>query len=71
MKSQMKGSDRSGAMFAVIVGTDELAAGTVVVRPLRAERGTDTDQQPGESRHGGQAAVPRTDLIPYLKKAMS
>ena len=35
MKVQMKAADRSGAAFAVIVGSDELAAGTVVVRPLR------------------------------------
>ena len=38
MKSQMKAADRSGAHVAVIVGSDELAAGTAVVRPLRAER---------------------------------
>ena len=36
MKSQMKAADRSGAHVAVIVGSDELAAGTAVVRPLRA-----------------------------------
>ncbi len=38
MKSQMKAADRSGAHVAVIVGSDELAAGTAVVRPLRADR---------------------------------
>jgi len=70
MKSQMKGSDRSGATFAVIVGTDELEAGTVVVRPLRAERPADTDAASGDNRPTGQVAIPRTDLIPYLKKAM-
>lgn len=35
MKSQMKVADRSGAAVAVIIGSDELAAGTVTVRPLR------------------------------------
>ena len=35
MKSQMKVADRSGAAVAVIVGSDEVAAGTVTVRPLR------------------------------------
>ena len=40
MKAQMKLANRSGAAFAVIVGDDELAAGTVVVKPLR----TDADQ---------------------------
>ena len=38
MKSQMKAADRSGAALAVIVGSDELAAGTVLVRPCRARR---------------------------------
>jgi len=58
MKSQMKGADRSGATFAVIVGSNELESGTVVVRPLRAAEAS-------------QAAIPRTDLIDHLKKALS
>ena len=60
MKSQMKAADRSGAAFAVIIGTNELEAGTVVVRPLRAER----------TEGAGQSTVPRPDLIEYLKKAI-
>lgn len=55
MKSQMKAADRSGARYAVIIGTDELAADAVVVRPLRGEY-SDT-----------QSTIPRTDLITYLK----
>lgn len=35
MKSQMKAADRSSAQVALIVGDDEAADGTVVVRPLR------------------------------------
>jgi histidyl-tRNA synthetase len=35
MKAQMKQADRSGAALAVIIGSDERAAGTVTVRPLR------------------------------------
>jgi histidyl-tRNA synthetase len=35
MKSQLKAADRSGARVALIVGVDELAAGTVTLRPLR------------------------------------
>ncbi len=53
MKAQMKGANRSGAAFAVIVGTDELEAGTVTVRPLR----TDDDQ----------VAVARHDLLTDLQ----
>jgi histidyl-tRNA synthetase len=61
MKSQMKAADRSGAAFAVIIGTNELDAGTAVVRPLRAER----------TAGDGQVAVARLDLIDHLKKAIS
>lgn len=59
MKSQMKGADRSGAAFAVIVGSDELAAGTAVVRPLR---------HGGDGAPAEQVAVPRSDLVTYLQK---
>ena len=36
-KAQFKRADRSGAPFAVVLGPDELAAGTVQVKNLRAE----------------------------------
>ena len=45
MKSQMKAADRSGAAVAVIIGDDELAAGTAVVRPLRGD-GEQTRRRP-------------------------
>ena len=60
MKSQMKVADRSGAAIALIVGSNELDAGTVVVRPLREH---DTDR-------GAQTAVARTDLIPHLRNLL-
>ena len=41
MKAQMKSADRSGARVAVIVGEDEAAAGTVLVRSMRAGSGQD------------------------------
>jgi histidyl-tRNA synthetase len=56
MKSQMKAADRSGAALAAIVGSDEVAAGTVTVRPLRG---------------GDQAVVPRAELIPYVRSALA
>jgi histidyl-tRNA synthetase len=37
MKSQIKSADRSGALVALVVGPQELDAGTVGVRPLRSE----------------------------------
>jgi histidyl-tRNA synthetase len=54
MKAQMKAADRSGAPWAVLVGEDELAAGTVTVRDLRGEQ--------------GQQAVARPELVDHLRK---
>ena len=34
-KSQMKKADASGARYALIIGDNEVAAGTVAVKPLR------------------------------------
>ncbi len=56
MKSQMKAADRSGAKFAVIIGSDELDSAAVVVRPLRTD-----------DRSGAQSTIPRQDLISHLK----
>jgi histidyl-tRNA synthetase len=36
-KAQMKRADRSGATLAVLLGEDEVASGTAVVKPLRTE----------------------------------
>jgi histidyl-tRNA synthetase len=52
-RAQMKLANRSGAAWAVIVGDDERAAGTVTVRDLRGG--------------GDQQAVPRSDLIDHLR----
>ena len=51
-KSQMKKADASGARFALIIGDDEAAAGTVAVKPLRAE--------------GEQVAVPAAALASHV-----
>ena len=53
MKAQMKAANRSGAAYAVIVGTDELENGTVAVRPLRGD--------------GEQVTVGRDSLINDLQ----
>ena len=73
MKSQMKAADRSGASFAVIVGSNELEAGEVVVRPLRNERELNPDGTPvaNDQAGGGQSTISRTDLLEYLQKVMS
>ena len=58
MKAQMKAADRSGARWALLVGDDELAEGTVSLREMRGSR------TPGA---GGAAStqrqVPRTDVV--------
>jgi histidyl-tRNA synthetase len=54
MKSQMKQADRSGAALAVIIGSDEKAAGTVTVRSLRDG--------------GEQVVVPREVAVEHVRK---
>jgi histidyl-tRNA synthetase len=56
MKAQMKGANRSGAAFAVIVGSDEVAAGSAAVRPLRGD--------------GEQEAVDRDRLVADLQQRL-
>jgi histidyl-tRNA synthetase len=52
MKSQMKAADRSGAATAIIVGPDELEAGTVLLRPMHGD--------------GEQVAITRSELVDHL-----
>jgi histidyl-tRNA synthetase len=61
-KSQMKRADASGAAFAVVLGEDEIANGTVGVKPLR-----DTQANGGKNE---QQNVPAEDLTEYLINAM-
>lgn len=59
MKSQMKSADRSGARFAVIIGSDELASDTVAVRDLR---------HAGPESEPGQQSIPRRELVDFMRK---
>ncbi|WP_018872868.1 histidine--tRNA ligase [Thioalkalivibrio sp. ALJ16] len=56
-KSQMKRADRLGARYALVLGSDEQAAGTVTVKPLR-------------SQGGEQEAVARAALADYMRTAL-
>lgn len=56
MKAQMKAANRSGAAFAAIVGTDEVDAGVVTIRPMRGD--------------GAQVAVARDSLISELQQRL-
>jgi histidyl-tRNA synthetase len=49
----MKKADASGARFALIIGDDEAASGTVAVKPLRAT--------------GAQEAVAAVDIAARLE----
>jgi histidyl-tRNA synthetase len=51
-KSQMRAADKSAARFCLVLGTDELAQGTVVVKNMRA---------------GGQETIPHDALTLYLR----
>jgi len=61
-KAQMKRADASGAAFAVVLGEDEIANGTVGVKPLR-----DTNANGGKNE---QHNVPAEDLTEFLINAM-
>ncbi|WP_019626819.1 histidine--tRNA ligase [Thioalkalivibrio sp. ALJT] len=57
-KSQMKRADRLGARYALVLGSDEHAAGTVTVKPLRSQGGEQ------------QEAVARAALADHLRTAL-
>jgi histidyl-tRNA synthetase len=57
LKSQMKKADASGARFAIILGSEELAAGQVSVKNLR--------------KGGEQVKLPLDDVGPYVRSAES
>jgi histidyl-tRNA synthetase len=56
MKAQMKLANRSSATVAIIVGDDEIAAGTVVLKPMQGE--------------AAQFAVPRAALAEQLRTTL-
>ncbi|RLQ23859.1 histidine--tRNA ligase [Seongchinamella sediminis] len=60
-KSQMKKADKSGARLALIWGDDEVAAGTVSLKPLRED----------DKERVGQQTVPRTDLEQMLQTLLA
>jgi len=57
LKAQMKKADRVGARYALILGPEEYAAGSVIVKPLR-----DPDAV--------QYQVARTDLVALMKSRL-
>jgi histidyl-tRNA synthetase len=58
-KSQLKKADKSGARVALIWGEDEVRAGAVTVKPLRATA--------PQEKNSGQQSVPREQLVATLR----
>ena len=58
-KSQMKKADGSGARFAVVIGENEVTAGTVAVKPMR--------NASGEPIQGEQAIITGSALVAHLR----
>jgi histidyl-tRNA synthetase len=56
IKNQFKKADKSGALYALILGPEELANQTVGVKPLR--------------RQADQENIPRTEITAYLKQKL-
>ena len=59
-KSQMKKADASGARFALILGDNEVAAGTVAVKPLRNSAGVPIQ--------GEQAIITSSAVAAHLRE---
>ncbi len=71
MKAQMKYADRRLSPAAVIIGEDELAAGTVTVKDLDLGRelaSKVTDNAAWREGRPGQVTVPRTDLAATVRR---
>lgn len=70
MKAQMKYADRRGAPAAVILGGDEIAAGTVTIKDLDAGRAAASDVADNEAwkaERPGQRVVPRAELVAVIR----
>ncbi len=71
MRPQMKYADRRLAPAAVIVGDDELAAGTVTVKDLdlgRALAAKVADNDAWRAERPGQATIPRAELVGFVRR---
>ena len=71
MKAQMKYADRRGAPAAVILGDDELAAGTVTVKDLDLGRDLArglSDNAAWRAERPGQATIPRAELAGFVRR---
>ncbi|WP_372764556.1 histidine--tRNA ligase [Phenylobacterium sp.] len=73
MKAQMKYADRRLSPAAVIVGEDELAAGTVTIKDLDLGRelaAKIADNAAWRAERPGQATLPRAELVPAIRRIL-
>jgi len=73
MKAQMKYADRRLSPAAVMIGGDELAAGTVTIKDLDLGRDLAlqiSDNKAWREGRPGQVTLPRADAIKHLKSIM-
>ena len=71
MKPQMKYADRRGAPAVVMLGGDEIAAGTVTIKDLDAGRMAAegvTDNAAWKAERPGQQTIPRGQLVAAVQK---
>ncbi|PIB94202.1 histidine--tRNA ligase [Caulobacter sp. FWC2] len=71
MKPQMKYADRRGAPAVVMLGGDEIAAGTVTIKDLDAGRQAAegvTDNAAWKAERPGQQTIPRGELVAAVRK---
>jgi histidyl-tRNA synthetase len=73
MKAQMKYADRRLSPAAVIVGDDELAAGTATVKDLDLGRelaSKVSDNSAWRAERPGQATIPRAELVTHIRRIL-
>src|SRR6201996_8121266 len=73
MKAQMKSADRRLSPAAVIIGGDELAAGTVTIKDLDLGRELARqvfDNGAWRTERPGQQTVPRTEMVAAIRRIM-
>jgi histidyl-tRNA synthetase len=71
MRAQMKYADRRLSPAAVILGGDEIAAGTVTIKDLdlgRALASSVADNQAWREGRPGQVTAPRADLVAQVRR---
>ena len=70
MKAQMKYADRRGSPAAVIIGGDEIAAGTVTIKDLDLGRklaSAIASNDEWQAARPGQQTVPRADMVAAVR----